>query len=155
MAEVFGRQSGVAPRYTPAGSALHQLLREIERVAQEGIGVARVSPGRLALLQSLRRGAKTASELARERGASRQTTLRMVEALLAEGWIARAPNPRHRRAPLLGITAHGARVYERAAQQQAQTLNQRAESCDAGEVFAALRLLRSLRAASRLVAGAS
>jgi DNA-binding MarR family transcriptional regulator len=146
MAEAIHGRLRVAPRYTAGGGALHQLLREVERVAREGVGSARLSTGRLALLRSLGRAAKTASELARERGASRQSTLRIVESLLAEGWIARAPNPRHRRAPLLGLTPLGARVYERAALAQAEALNRLAERCDPAQVLDALRLLRSLRA---------
>lgn len=149
MSEMARSRGKAAPRYTAAGAALHQLLRELERIAQEGIGSERLTPARLAALHSLREGAKTASDLARERGASRQTTLRVVEAMLAEGWLERAPNPRHRRAPLLRLTAHGARVYESAAHAEAQELNRLAESCDPAEVFAALRLLRSLRERAR------
>ena len=133
------------PRYTPGGAALHQLLRELERFAQEGLALGRLSAARLALLHSLLQSEKTASDLARERGASRQATLRVVDALLAEGWLERAPNPRHRRAPLLRVTPHGARVHHEAAHAQAQALNRIAESCDSAEVFAATRLLRALR----------
>jgi DNA-binding MarR family transcriptional regulator len=124
-------------------------VRELERFAQEGLALARLSPARLGVLQSLLQSAKTASELARERGATRQATLRVVDALLAEGWLQRAPNPRHRRAPLLHVTPLGARVHHEAAHAQAQALNRIAESCDGSEVFAAVRLLRAVRAAAR------
>lgn len=134
-----------APRYTPGGAALHQLVRELERFAQEGLALGRLSAARLAVLQSLIQGEKTASELARERGATRQATLRVVDALLAEGWVQRAPNPRHRRAPLLHVTALGARICHEAAHAQARALNQIAESCDSAELFAAVRLLRAVR----------
>ncbi len=145
MTETTGGRPRSTPRYTPAGAALHQLLREVERTAQEEIGLARLTPARLAVLHSLLQSAKTASELARERGASRQATLRVVESMLAEGWLERAQNPRHRRAPLLRVTAHGARAHQNAALEQARALNQLAESCDSAEVFAAIRLLRNLR----------
>lgn len=138
-----------APRYTPGGAALHQLVRELERFAQEGLALARLSPARLGVMHGLLQGEKTASELARERGATRQATLRVVDALLAEGWLERAPNPRHRRAPLLRVTALGARVYREAAQEQARALNRIAESCASAEVFAAVRLLRALREKAR------
>ena len=137
------------PRYTPGGAALHQLVRELERFAQEGFALGRLSSARLALLHSLLQGEKTASELARERGATRQTTLRVVDALLAEGWLERVANPRHRRAPLLRVTALGARAYRDSAREQALALNRIAESCDSAEVFAAVRLLRALRARAR------
>ncbi|HEU4430810.1 MAG TPA: MarR family winged helix-turn-helix transcriptional regulator [Myxococcota bacterium] len=134
-----------APRYTPGGAALHQLVHELERIAQEGVAFGRVSSARLALLHAVLQREQTASELARERGATRQATLRLVDALLAEGWLERVENPRHRRAPLLRATPLGARAYHDAAQLRAQALNRAAESCDAGEVLAAVRLLRVLR----------
>jgi DNA-binding MarR family transcriptional regulator len=139
----------VAPRYTPGGAALHQLLREIEGFSKEGVALARLSAARLAAMHSLLQREKTASELARERGATRQATLRVVDALLAEGWLERIPNPRHRRAPLLRVTRLGSRVYHDAAQEQAQALNRIAESFDSAEVRAALRLLRALRERAR------
>jgi DNA-binding MarR family transcriptional regulator len=138
-----------APRYTPGGAALHLLVTELERFAQEGLVVGRLSGARLALLQSLLQGEKTASELARERGATRQATLRVVDALLAEGWLQRVPNPRHRRAPLLRVSPLGARVHRDAAHARAQELNRIAESCDGAEMFAAVRLLRAVREKAR------
>ena len=134
-----------APRYTAAGAALHQLVREIERLALDGLAVSRLSAARQALMHSLLQREKTASELARERGATRQATLRVVDALLAEGWLERAENPRHRRAPLLRVTPLGARVQQAAAHEQALALNRLAESFDSAEVISATRLLRSLR----------
>jgi DNA-binding MarR family transcriptional regulator len=134
-----------APRYTPGGAALHQLVRELERFAQEGFALGRLSNARLGVMHSLLHSEKTASELARERGATRQATLRVVDALLAEGWLERSDNPRNRRAPLLRVTALGARVQHDSAREQAQALNRIAESCDNAEVLAAVRLLRGLR----------
>lgn len=145
MSEAPVGRTRIAPRYTPGGAALHQLVRELERFAQEGLPLGRLSAVRLALLHSLLQREKTASDLARDRGTSRQAALRVVEALLAEGWLERAPNPRHRRAPLLRVTPHGARIYHAAAQEQALALNRIAESCDSAEVFAAIRLLRAVR----------
>ncbi|MBM4383487.1 MAG: winged helix-turn-helix transcriptional regulator [Deltaproteobacteria bacterium] len=139
-----GRASS-APRYTATGAALHQLLRELERFAQEGLALGRLSSVRLALLHSAMHGEKTASELARERGASRQATLRVVDSLLAEGWLERAPNPRHRRAPLLRATPLGRRTYFAAAHEEAAALNSLAEHCAYEEVAAALKLLRTIR----------
>lgn len=138
-----------APRYTPGGAALHQLAREIERFSQAGLVLGRLSAARLALLHSLLQNEKTASDLARERGATRQATLRVVDSLLAEGWLQRVPNPRHRRAALLRVTALGKRVYHESALEQAQALNRIAESCDSAEVFAAVRLLRIVREKAR------
>jgi DNA-binding MarR family transcriptional regulator len=134
-----------APRYTATGAALHQLLREIEGFAQAGVALGRLTSVRLALLHSAMQREKTASDLARERGASRQATLRVVDALLAEGWLERAANPRHRRAPLLRATPLGRRIYHAAAHEEAAALNALAEHCEHAEVAAALKLLRTLR----------
>jgi DNA-binding MarR family transcriptional regulator len=140
-----------APRYTPGGAALHQLVHELERFAREGLPLTRLGTARIAILHSLLQGPKTVSELARERGATRQATLRVVDALRAEGWLERVANPRHRRAPLLRVTPLGARIHRESAREQAQALNRLAESFDSADVFAAIRLLRSVRekAASR------
>jgi DNA-binding MarR family transcriptional regulator len=142
-------QTRPAPRYTATGAALHHLLRELERFAQEGLVLGRLTSVRLGLLHSAIQLEKTASDLARERGASRQATLRVVDSLLAEGWLERAPNPRHRRAPLLRATPLGRRVYYAAAHEEAAALNAVAEHCDHAEVAAALKLLRTLRAHAR------
>jgi len=144
-----------APRYTPGGAALHQLVRELELFAQGGVALGRLSSARLALLHSVMQRPKTASDLARERGATRQATLRLADALLAEGWLERAENPRHRRAPLLRATPLGERAHAEAAHERAQMLNRIAESCDAGDVLAAIRLLRLLRERSGRRAGSA
>ena len=65
MSEKTSGRSRTGPRYTPAGAALHQLLREAERTAQQGIALGRITAARLAALHSLLQHAKTASELAR------------------------------------------------------------------------------------------
>ena len=145
MTATSGGMGRAAPRYTAGGAALHQLVGEIERFGQEGAALARLSGARIALMHRLLQHEQTASQLARERGATRQATLRLVDALLAEGWLARAENPRHRRAPLLRVTPLGARVYHEAAREQAQALNRLAQGCDARELASAVRLLRSLR----------
>jgi len=142
-----------APRYTPGGAALHQLMRELEGIGAEGVVLGGLSSARLAVLHSALQSAKTASALARERGSSRQATLRVVDALLAEGWLERADNPRHRRAALLRATALGTRTYYDAAQARAQALNAIAEGCDGAEVLAATRLVRLLRERGRSLRG--
>jgi DNA-binding MarR family transcriptional regulator len=144
-----------APRYTPGGAAIHQLVRELERFAHEGVALGPLSAARLGVLHSLLQSEKTASEIARERGATRQATLRVVDALLAEGWLQRVTNPRHRRAPLLRVTALGARIHHGAAHAQARALNRIAESCDSADVFAAVRLLRALRERAAAARGSS
>jgi DNA-binding MarR family transcriptional regulator len=134
------------PRYTAAGAVLHQLLREAERLARADLGAPRLSSARIALLQSLRRRPKTVSSLARERDASRQSVQRIANSMANEGWIESAPNPRDGRAPLLGLTSHGARILESASAAQASVLSRLAERFGLDELSSALRVLRALRA---------
>ena len=133
------------PRYTPAGAVLHQVLREVERLGRDDVGAPRLSSARIALLQSLRQKPKTASALARERRASRQSVQRIATSMASEGWIASAQNPRDRRAPLLALTPHGARILESAAAAQASALSRLAERFELAELSSALRVLRALR----------
>jgi DNA-binding MarR family transcriptional regulator len=59
----------------------------------------------------------TLSELARLRRVTLQSMGELVQALVARGWVGRAPDPTDRRQQLLTLTEHGARHYERAQEQ--------------------------------------
>lgn len=130
--------------FSHAGAALFELLREIERV-RAPLGLS-LSPGRLSVLRLLvRQGPATASELARARGGSRQGIQRIADDLTRRGWVRRTPNPRHRRAALLELTAAGRAVYRQLAGEETRTLNRLAAGVPCAEIQAARRLLSSLR----------
>jgi DNA-binding MarR family transcriptional regulator len=62
-------------------------------------------------------GERTVPELARARPISRQHCQTIVNALIAQGLAALAPNPRHRRSHLVCITKKGRTRYEQMTKQ--------------------------------------
>jgi DNA-binding MarR family transcriptional regulator len=130
--------------YTEAGVALFQLLRELE-TALPLLSQLPVSHGRMALLRSLAlRGSRNLSELARERGVSRQGVQRLAEALESEGLARSAPDPGNARAKRLELTEAGLAAYRELAQQEARELNARAAGLAPAELRTAARVLRLL-----------
>src|SRR5262245_48877193 len=118
-----------APRvaYTEAGVALFHLLRQLE-TSLPLLSQLPVSHGRMALLRSLAlRGPRNLSELARERGVSRQGVQRLADALEAEGLAKSTPDPRSARAKQLALTEAGLQAYRELALQEARELNGLAE----------------------------
>lgn len=72
------------------------------------------------LLALHRDGPQTVPDLARERLVSRQVVQTQVNDLLDDGLVASAPNPRHRRSPLLTLTNEGAsRIRRMLAKEEA------------------------------------
>jgi DNA-binding MarR family transcriptional regulator len=135
-----------APRvaYTEAGVALFQLLRELE-TALPLLSRLPVSHGRMALLRSLAlRGPRTLSELARERGVSRQGVQRLAEALESQGLARSTPDPSRPRAKRLELTEAGLAAYRELAQQEARELNARAAGLAPADLRTAARVLRLL-----------
>jgi DNA-binding MarR family transcriptional regulator len=87
--------------------------------------------------------APTVSQIGRSLGQPRQIVQRAANALVAAGLIETAPNPDHKRAPLLAATAAGT-ALKRQADARAQTI---AEALSAGlDLDAACRLSDGLRA---------
>jgi DNA-binding MarR family transcriptional regulator len=127
---------------------LYQLARELERLDVSGLLGGAVSAGRLDVLRTLSRGGpQTVSQIARGREATRQGVQRLVDALVAEGWLELAPNPRHRRARLVKLARRGEREYQRLAAEEARALNAVAEAMPAERMQEATQLLRQLRRA--------
>src|SRR5512134_2416338 len=142
---------GEMPRvaYTEAGVALFQLLRELE-TALPLLSQLPVSHGRMALLRSLAlRGPRNLSELARERGVSRQGVQRLADALEAEGLARGAPDPRSARAKRLALTERGLAAYRELAQREARELNALATGLSPSDLRAATRVLRLLASRGR------
>lgn len=134
------------PRYTASGAALHALLAEAARLPR---GAPGLEAGRRGLLLALAAGPPaTAAGLARRAAvpaSTRQAVQHLADSLLAEGLLERRPNPRHRRAPLLALTASGRRRAAAVAAGQAERLNAVAARLEPGELRAAARLLRGIR----------
>jgi DNA-binding MarR family transcriptional regulator len=135
--------------YTEAGVALFHLLRQLE-TALPLLSHLPISHGRMALLRSLAlRGPRNLSELARERGVSRQGVQRLADALAAEGLALCAPDPRSARAKRLELTEAGLAAYREIAQQEPRELNARAVGIAPAELRTATRVLRLLASRER------
>ena len=84
------------------------------------------------------------AQLAREIGVTRQSVQRIANELEAEGIVAFRPNPRHKRAQLIELTARGREVFARSMELQrpwAASLGRAltaAQVCDACETLTAL-----------------
>lgn len=83
--------------------------------------------------------------IARDMGVSRQNVQRIVDELAARGWLAFAPNPRHRRAKLVVLTDRGRDLYAAASARQAPWARGLAQGLSEGDLASAADLLRRLR----------
>lgn len=135
--------------YTEVGAALFQLLRELEGSLPR-LSQLPVSRGRMALLRSLAlRGPRNLSELARERGVSRQGVQRLADALEADGLARGIPDPRSARAKRLELTDRGLAAYRELALHEARELNALAAGLSPSDLRAATRVLRLLASHGR------
>jgi DNA-binding MarR family transcriptional regulator len=83
--------------------------------------------------------------LARDLGNSRQAVQRIVNELEKEGLVAFAPNPHHRRAPLIVLTEHGKQIHTAALQAQIPWANHLAAQLSVDDINLARNLLSALR----------
>jgi DNA-binding MarR family transcriptional regulator len=104
----------------------------------------------MALLRSLAlRGPRNLSELARERGVTRQGVQRLAEALEAEGLAESRREPRNARAKRLALTEAGLAAYRELAGREARALNALAAGLTPSELRTATRVLRLLASRER------
>ena len=78
-------------------------------------------------------------------GAHRQGVQRIVNELAKEGLIVFRPNPHHRRANLVALTARGRDIYEQADRLQIPWINTISEDIDPHEIALATRVMQTLR----------
>jgi DNA-binding MarR family transcriptional regulator len=85
------------------------------------------------------------ARLARTMGLHRQGVQRIVNELEAEGIVALADNPHHRRARLVKLTRKGEALYHEAGRRQKPWAKHLAKGLDAKAIVATQTLLKSLR----------
>jgi len=85
------------------------------------------------------------ARLARAMGLHRQGVQRIVNELEAEGIVALADNPHHRRARLVRLTRKGEALYHKADRRQKPWAKHLAKGFDAKAIAASEALLKSLR----------
>jgi DNA-binding MarR family transcriptional regulator len=142
------------PPHTPRGEAATELILETFRcngrllaagdrlVAKLGLTSARWQVlGAIALSPTV----ETVARLARNMGLHRQGVQRIVNELEKEGLIEFRPNPHHRRANLVVLTARGREIYEEADRLQIPWVNALSKGIAADDIALATRVIQSLR----------
>lgn len=101
---------------------------------------------RRGILRGLARyGPQSVPELARARSVTRQNVQPVVDALLTEGLATAVTNPRHRRSPLIAITARGSALVRRMDDNDARVLAAVGAGLSAAELATTSRMLRRVR----------
>jgi DNA-binding MarR family transcriptional regulator len=83
--------------------------------------------------------------LARDLGGNRQNVQRIVNDLDRAGLVTLAPNPHHRRASLVLLTAKGRDTFDAAMRLQAPQANDLAEGLSIADIGTAARVIAALR----------
>jgi len=83
--------------------------------------------------------------LARDLGANRQNVQRIVNDLQKMGLVAFEPNPHHRRAKLVALTAKGKQAFDAAMRLQAPRINKLSEGLSVKDVETTHRVMLALR----------
>jgi DNA-binding MarR family transcriptional regulator len=141
-------------RHTPAGASLTDLILEIFRVngcllaaGDRLVAGLNMTSGRWQVLGAiaLAPAAEPVARLARNMGLTRQGVQRIVNDLRRQGLIEFKPNPHHRRAKLVALTAKGREAYGDAIDLQVPWVNALASGLKPQQIAAARRLLETLR----------
>jgi len=143
----------VAYDHTPEGAAATALILEVFRLngnllsagdrltADLGLTSARWQVLGAVCLSNM---PQPVANLARNMGLTRQAVQRVANDLEAEGFVAYAPNPHHRRAKLVVLTERGARAFRAASRRQGPWVNQLVAGLPLRDIRCALKLARSL-----------
>lgn len=142
------------PKRTPAGDAVTGLIMELFRLNGRllatgdklvaGLGL---TSARWQVLDSILAAGRPqpVAWLARDMGANRQNVQRIVNDLEREGFVTFRPNPHHRRAQLVVLTAKGKRTYDAALKLQVPWVDALAKGLDPDEIATAWNVLSALR----------
>lgn len=104
-----------------------------------------LTSARWQVLGALEHEAATVSQIARRMGLQRQSVQRLVDILAAEGIVEGVPNPSHRRAKLVRVTASGRRALRALRGRQIEWSNRVTRGAGAADLVTALAALRDLR----------
>jgi DNA-binding MarR family transcriptional regulator len=139
---------------TPEAEALTDLVLEVFRVNGDLLAAGDQlvrdlgqTSSRWQVLGAIRNAEDTVSGIARTMGLARQSVQRTADLLAAEGLVAYADNPAHRRAKLVRLTRGGEALLAAIAPRQAAWVQGlvAALDVDAGQIRQACELLARLR----------
>jgi len=133
----------VSPDLLAVLSEARRLALAMQRAAAALHG--RADPARRAVLELLRTGSSRIPALARRRRISRQRARELVDALAADGLVALGPDPDHRRAVRVELTAAGRAALAEAKERESPVLASLAGRLPPADLAVAARSLRALR----------
>jgi DNA-binding MarR family transcriptional regulator len=105
----------------------------------------RLTSARWQIFAEINAAELTASQIARNMGIYRQSVQPLVDALADDGLVEFVPNPNHRRAKLIRMTAAGRKSYDAALVRQVAWANDISAGLLAKNLVAANKLLRELQ----------
>ncbi|MFI0257742.1 MarR family winged helix-turn-helix transcriptional regulator [Streptomyces sp. NPDC017056] len=124
---------------------LRPLHRTVVRALERELAGTGLTAGQHALLDALHRhGPRTVPELARALDLDRQPVQRRVNHAAGLGLVETAPNPAHRRSPLVRLTPEGSEVIRSVQRFEAAGLRRGLAGLPAADVATALRVLDRL-----------
>jgi DNA-binding MarR family transcriptional regulator len=139
-------------RQTRAGRLFTELLIEVFRLNGQLLASGDrltddlgLTSARWQVLGAIEREFATVSQIARTMGLQRQSVQRLVDILVGEGVVECLPNPSHRRAKLVRVTAAGRRILEALHLRQVDWSNRVTRGASAEALATALESLRDLR----------
>lgn len=139
---------------TPAGVALTALILDLFRLSSRMLAAGDRLVADLGLTSARWQilGTIVATDrpqpvawLARDMGAHRQNVQRIVNDLAKEKLVAFAPNPHHRRAPLVVLTDQGKQVFEAAMRLQAPWVNRLSAELPVEDIETTHQVMAALR----------
>jgi DNA-binding MarR family transcriptional regulator len=141
-------------RHSTSGKVLTELILEVfqlnGRLLAAGDRLTRPvgqTSARWQVLGAIDREPRSVSQIARVMGLTRQSVQRTADRLQAEGIVAYADNPAHRRAKLVTLTPQGRSVLDWITQRQIVWANGLGARLGAVEVGRALQVIRAFRQA--------
>lgn len=152
MAESLARrQHAVKVERGAAGDALSGLVVQVLRLAaaltEAGDALAAPagqSSARWQVLAAVEHAPHSVASVARRLGHSRQSVQRLADLVVADGLARYRPNPGHRRAKLLELTADGLATLRTIQAAQAHWARQLADQFDPAELESATAVLTAL-----------
>ena len=143
--------------HTKAGRAFTELIMEIFRFNGRLLAAgdrltkpAGLTSSRWQVLGAVEAQSLSVAQIARNMGLARQNVQRLADAMEKERIVEYVPNPDHKRAKLVRLTARGRRTMKKLGELQSRWANETASDVNATEILAARDVLRQLR--SRLPA---
>jgi DNA-binding MarR family transcriptional regulator len=123
--------------------AFWAVARELREVSQATLAPWDISPSHLRALRVLKRhGVMRLSELSDRLHIAARSTTEVIDALESRGLVQRRPDPGDRRATLVEVTGHGARVLDAIRGTEAERIFGRLSQADRAHLARILRKLR-------------